>query len=83
MEAKADAIRYGMTGEQVLAVLGRGPDVEADWIDPATGEHVEGGWRCIWYSREGTVAVDFDGEGKVRAVRFVPLARGQRGGPGP
>ncbi|HYT93392.1 MAG TPA: hypothetical protein VEL76_32040 [Gemmataceae bacterium] len=50
---------------------------------PISGERVEGGWRSLWYSGEGTSAVDFDGEHKVQAVWFVPLVRGQRGGLGP
>jgi hypothetical protein len=64
-----------MTGEQLLTILGREPDIEADWLDPILGEHVEGGWRCVWYGREGNVAVDFDGERKVQAVRFVQLPK--------
>ncbi|HYT90663.1 MAG TPA: hypothetical protein VEL76_18290 [Gemmataceae bacterium] len=36
MQAKADPIRHGMTGEEVLTILEREPAIEVDWIDPIT-----------------------------------------------
>jgi hypothetical protein len=73
MKAKADAVRLGRTESEVDALLGGQPGIKAPWTDPGTGEQVKPGWRAVWYSDSGNVAVDFGKDGRVDAAPIFVL----------
>jgi hypothetical protein len=65
-----------MTESEVDTLLGGPPAIKAPWTDPGTGAQVKPGWRAVWYSAEGNVAVDFGGQGRVEvAPLFAPPLR--------
>jgi hypothetical protein len=67
LEARARGIQPGMTESEVDAVLGGPPAIKAPWTG-ADGLPVKPGWRAVWYSDSGNVAVDFGGNGRVEAL---------------
>ena len=65
LEAAADRIRKGMAFEEVERLLGGPPNRQSPWMD-------DNGRVAFWDGDTGTVAVDFDKNGRVRFSGYCP-----------
>jgi hypothetical protein len=65
----------GLSKGEVDEALGGPPAIKAPWTDPESGAQLKPGWRAMWYSERGNVAVDFDGEGRVEAAPIYVAPR--------